>query len=249
MFEDFQDHVEEDESGKRRRAMSLGISLLVYGALAGGLAVIAATASAVLPKEREVPVKFAELPPRIDVPEPEPEPPPPPRAKKANAAPRAEAARQDLGPPKQIPDEQPAEAEGELAEAGVTGPVDGFTDGGGGVEEKKPIVDEPPPESAPRQERLTVKKPVFRSGCAAPDLPLEVRKVLGAATVRVEVRLVIDSEGRVANATVTSGHPEIPEALILACARDQSFAPAELPGGPAVPYPFMRRFVFRPQSL
>ena len=44
MFEDFQDGAGEDESGKKRRAMSLGISLLIYGGLAAGLAVVAATA-------------------------------------------------------------------------------------------------------------------------------------------------------------------------------------------------------------
>lgn len=86
MFEDFQDGAGEDESGKKRRAMSLGISLLIYGGLAAGLAVVAATASAVLPKEREVPVEFAELPPELEAPsEPEPEPPPPPKPKKKAA--------------------------------------------------------------------------------------------------------------------------------------------------------------------
>src|SRR5690606_6035394 len=106
MFEDFQDGAGDDESGKKRRAMSLGISLLIYGGLAAGLAVVAATASAVLPKVKEVPVEFAELPLEIDAaPEPEPPPPPPPKAKKPKAAPRPAAARQDSGPPKSIPDE------------------------------------------------------------------------------------------------------------------------------------------------
>lgn len=254
MFEDFQDGAGEDESGKKRRAMSLGISLLIYGGLAAGLAVVAATASAVLPKEREVPVEFAELPPELEAPpepEPEPEPPPPPRPKKKAAAPRPAAARQDLGTPKSIPDEQPSEAEGDLAEAGDTGPVDGFTDGGGEDVPAPDVVVEDPDEdeSAPRQQRLTVQKPVFKSGCAAPELPLEIRKLLGAETIRIEVRIVVDAEGNVANATVTAGHPSIPEDLILECARAQSFTPAKLPGGPAVPYPYMRRFVFRPQSL
>ncbi|NLY95144.1 MAG: hypothetical protein GXY23_14105, partial [Myxococcales bacterium] len=179
-----------------------------------------------------------------------PSPPPPPPPTKKQGAPRPAATTHTDGPPKHIPDARPEEADGELVVAEDTGPIDGFTDGGGpAVEEPPSVPPASPDEELPRSRRLTVKKPVFRSGCTSPELPREVRKALGAATVRVDVELVVDEHGDVVDAKVRAGHPAIPDALLLACARDQRFEPAALPSGIAIPSPYVRRYLFRPHRL
>jgi hypothetical protein len=67
-----------------------------------------------------------------------------------------------------------------------------------------------------------------------------------AATIRIEVEMLIDDQGKVSAARVLTPHPLIEDSLILQCARAQLFKPAQLPDGTKVPYPFLRRFVFKP---
>ena len=62
--------------------------------------------------------------------------------------------------------------------------------------------------------------------------------------------MLIDEFGRVTTGDgADQSHPLIPDDLILRCARAQVFKPAHLPDGTAVPYPFRRRFVFKPQGV
>ena len=83
-------------------------------------------------------------------------------------------------------------------------------------------------------------------GCRAPEIPEALHST--AATIEIDVRMLIDEFGRVTTATMLKSHPLIPDDVILRCARAQVFKPAHLPDGTAVPYPFRRRFVFKPQG-
>jgi hypothetical protein len=51
------------------------------------------------------------------------------------------------------------------------------------------------------------------------------------------------------SARVLHSSPLVPDDIVLACARSQRFEPARLSDGTAIPYPFTRRFVFRPSNL
>jgi len=252
LFNDFEKGSDETE-GRKRAGVSLALSMLVFAILAGGIGAAMATAKAVVDRrDRDMDVEFASLP------EPEPEPvveapPPPPPVRRQARTERPAASRRDMGPPDGIPDEQPPEAEGDLTDAGDVGPVDGFIDGGGDDEQEAPPAPAPPPPApapprpAPRQVRETISRPGFLSGCRAPEVPAGL--LTQAATIRIDVRMLIGPEGNVLQARVLSGHALVPDELVLRCAREQRFDPARLPDGTAVPYPFRRRFVFRPANL
>src|SRR5512139_3735460 len=248
MFNDFDGHEEEDE-GKGRRVASLGLSALLYGAL-GLLAATAVTAAGAAVVERQVLVEFAPPPPMPVVEEPEPEAPKPeePRVRRSSNN-RPRAARSPETPPSSIPEGQLAESEAALAEAGETGVVEGYVDGEGAGEPPGPVVEaeEVAPRPSPGQVREMVSRPRYLSGCPAPTPPDAIRTT--AETIRITVRMVIDPTGHPARVTVTEGNPLIPEDLVVGCAMQQVFAAATLPDGTAVPYPYLRRFVFRPSNL
>ena len=245
MFEDF-DKSQKPAEGTGRLLGSYLISAGIIVGVAATLAATIATATVIVKKRRDVEVSFADLPP----------PPPKPKVKPKKAAPGARklAVRQKLAAPTEIPAEQPSEAEGQLASAGDTGPVEGFVsgtadEGGGG--EAKPVEAPPPappaPEAPPEdQEIQRITAPQFLSGCRTPEIPDDI--VTTAATIQIEVRMLIGSDGHVADAKVVKSHPLIPDDLILRCARAQIFEPAHLPEGLAVPYPFKRRFTFKPSG-
>jgi hypothetical protein len=161
-------------------------------------------------------------------------------------------SRKPVVAPKSIPKDKPAEAEGELTDTEETGPIDGVVDGSGGEvvkhappPEPQPVAPPPPPPPAPlAQERETIEAPRFRSGCRAPEIPKALHKA--AATIQIDVRLLVGADGRVTSAKIIRSHPLIPDELVLSCVRAQVFEPAHLPDGTAVPYPFRRRFMFRP---
>ncbi len=239
MFEDF-DKAAASREGRGRMGASLLISTIMCVGIAAALAAAVATAHVVVRRRQsDVAVSFADLQRAA---------PPKPKMM-ATAKPRA-AARKLAAPvvaPRGIPTERPEEAEGELAEAGSVGPVDAFV-----VEKAPPPVPPPapapkvlpPPEVAPEQRRETIEQPQFLSGCRAPEVPEALLTL--AATVQIDVRMVIDAGGNVQSAKIVKAHPLIPDELILRCAREQLFKPAHLPDGTGVAFPFHRRFVFRP---
>jgi|GEM_PF-1343768 len=249
MFEDF-DKSQKPPEGRGRLVGSYLVSTGIIVGVAATLAATIATATVIVKKRRDVEVSFADLPPP---------PPPKPKVKpkKAPSGARKLAVRQKLAAPKEIPAEQPAESEGDLALAGDTGPVEGFVSGGadegGGGEAAKPVVEAPPlpappaPDMPPEEQEVErITAPLFLSGCRTPEIPDEI--ITTAATIQIEVRMLIDATGRVADAKVIKSHPLIPDDLILRCARAQVFEPAHLPEGLAVPYPFRRRFTFKPSG-
>lgn len=249
MFEDF-DKSQQPAEGRGRLLGSYLISAGIIVGVAATLAATIATARVIVKKTRDVDISFADLPP----------PPPKPKVqpKKAVSGTRKRAVRQRLAAPREIPAEQPSEAEGQLAAAGDVGPMEGFVTGsadeGGGsdarLEETPPPaapLEPAPPERAPdEQEIQRISAPQFLSGCRSPEIPEDI--VTTAATIQIEVRMLIGPDGRVADARVVKSHPLVPDDLILRCARAQVFEPARLPDGPAVPYPFKRRFTFKPSG-
>jgi hypothetical protein len=238
MFEDFDKKVSTE--GRGRRGVSAVLSLGMFGGLAlavGG----AITAHQVHRQrvEREQQVSFADLP-QVQAPKP--------KMAKAKTAKRTVVKRAPVLDLKEIPKGRPDEAEGELAMAEDTGAVDG-------VLEKKaappppPPAPPPPPKAEPvppppEQERESIEAPKFVAGCRAPDVPPAL--MANAATIRIDVEMMIDESGKVVAAKVVQSHPLIPDAAVLACANAQQFEPAHLPDGTPIPYPFRRRFVFKP---
>ena len=244
MFADF-DKSQQSKEGRGRMGASLLISAGIFLGLMAAIAAAVATARVVVKRQkRDLEVSFADLPP------------PPKRkvVKQVQPGIRKAAKRQSLKPPSEIPEETPEEADtGELAEAGDVGPLDGFTDGvqegtgGEAPKEEEPPPPPPPPPEMPNQIVETIIRPRFVSGCRAPEIPEALHAT--AATIEIDVRMLISVEGQVTDASVLRSHPLIPDDLILACARAQVFEPAHLPDGTRVPYPYRRRFKFVPAGV
>ena len=256
VFNEF-DGSEDRSDGKGRRAASLGVAILILVILGSGVAAALHTVR-VVQRERDQDVTFEDLPlpPAPEIEEPPPPPPPPPRRARRD---RPAGARPVLdGPPSGIPDERPEEAEGELGAAENIGPIENDAEMGEGGEgsavEEPPVVAEEPPRPAERpaeQVRETIRRARYladRSQCRRIIIPDDVAAALGAQTVRVRIRALVDPSGRVRNATVTEGHPLIPESIFIDCAEQWAFEPATLPDGTAVPYPAIRTFVIRPRT-
>jgi len=249
MFDDFGEQNAKKKEGRGRRSLSAILSIGVFASLALGVGgAIAAHKVREMRAKQDVDISFEELP--------KPKPPKPKvKAATAPQGPRKAAARKPIVAPKAIPTETPTEAEGELQETEAAGPVDGFVDGAGDgngsgnapvvqqqkIEEPPP----PPPPAPPAQERdNSIVKPRYLSGCRTPDVPEALQKA--AATIEIDVRMMIGSDGRVTAAKVVKSHPLVPDEIVLTCVRAQVFEPAHLPDGTAVPFPFRRRFLFRP---
>lgn len=243
MFEEFND--KGSREGRGRRGVSALLSIGIFGALAlvvGG----AVTAHQVRKRriEQEQQVAFANLQ-TVRAPRP--------KALAKGAAPkRSQATRQRVAALKSIPNERPSEAEGELVGVSDVGAADGI------IEEKPktgptiaaPAPPPPPPVradpvvAAAEQEREDIAAPRFLSGCRAPEVPTAL--LSNAATIRIDVEMLVDSAGRVTSARVLNPNPLIANEAIVQCAMAQVFEPAHLPDGTKVPYPFRRRFVFKP---
>lgn len=240
MFEDFGRERGAGEGRGRRGASALlsvgifgGIALLVGGAM---------TTHHIRAKQRQqdAEITFAALP-QMKAPKP--------KLVTAPELAKKEAAPKKMSRLTEIPDERPAEAEGDLVEAEDTGAVDGVVaeaapETRSSAASRPPPASEPPPERRGEQIREAITRPVFTNGCRAPDLPDALHAQ--AATIEIDVRMVIGTDGKVRSASVLRSHPLIPDDLILGCANAQLFEPAHLPDGTPVPYPFRRRFVFKP---
>lgn len=239
MFEDF-DKSAAAKEGRGRMGASLLISAVLCVGIAGAVAAAIATAHVVVRKRQsDTAVTFEDLP-RVA-------PPKPKMVAKGAAARKARkvSARAAMVAIKAIPTERPEEAEGELAEAGDVGPTDLV------IEEKAPppIPSAPPPKLPPPEEasdqvKEAIAQPEFLAGCRAPEIPEALHSA--AATIQIDVRMLISVDGKVQSAKVIKSHPLIPDDVVLRCVREQTFKPAQLPDGTAVVYPFHRRFVFKP---
>jgi hypothetical protein len=238
MFDEFDK--QRSDGGGGRRGVSALLSLGIFGGLA--LAVGGAVTAHQVHKQRqrEQEVTFADLP-AIQAPKPK-------TLSRPKTAKKAVVKRQPVVDLKTIPKGRPDEAEGELALAEDTGAVDGV------LERKAPPPPPPPPpapppkaepaEPPPEQERESISAPKFVSGCRMPEVPNAL--LSNAATIRIDVEMMIDEKGNVVAARVVEPHPLVPDDLVLGCAKAQIFEPAHLEDGTPIPYPFRRRFVFKP---
>jgi protein TonB len=261
VFNDFEDSAGEEKSSGRRAA-SLGVAAVILLLLGSGVAAALATVR-VAERQREQEVSFADLPlpppapVEAEAPPPPPPPPPPPRQARRD---RPAGQRPVLdGPPSGIPDEIPEEADGELRDTVNTGPIENDATMGEGGEGDAPPVEEPTPAPTPvapaprppEQVRETIRRARYlanRSACRRIDIPDDIAASLGAQTIRVRVRALVDVDGTVRSVSVTNGHSLIPDELFIRCAEQWVFAPATLPDGTAVPYPAIRTFVIRPRT-
>lgn len=242
MFENFgQERASAEGRGRRSASalLSLGLFSLIAVAVGGAMTTHHLRAKQ---REREAEVTFAALP--------QMKAPPP----KLIAAPKVtqKAAPKKLTQITKIPDKRPDEAEGDLTSTEGMGAVDGVVDAQVQAAPVRaveavapPPTMEPPPERRSEQVREEISRPVFLDGCRAPEIPDALHAQ--AETIRVEVRMLVGSDGHVKSVKVLHSHPLIPDALILRCADAQVFQPARLPDGTAVAYPFRQRFVFKPE--
>jgi len=234
MFEEFDP--KKQSKDKRRMGASLVVSGVVYLSIAGGLVAASAAARQVVKEEDLVQLEFA--------PPPEPEPvapePPPPPPEAAPPTPRPKVQRKELAPPKEIPQEKPAEADRPLVEAPAPeAGQDGFTDGvagGTGTASVKPVPPPPAPPapaikpSGPIHLPENATPPVAKSGNAAPAYPEEARKS-GVQAV-VIAKLTVSSDGKVTAVEILRG-PEIFHAPVKAALMTWRYEPARLPDGTA----------------
>jgi hypothetical protein len=239
VFEELED--QGSPKGRGRRGASALLSLGIFGALA--LAVGGAITAHQVRRhliEQEQKVEFVDLNPL--------------RAPKANlqvksaVAKKPGTARPKVTAIKRIPANRPEEADGELLATDEIRPSDELI-GTDSATETAPSTPPPAPKPEPivasaEQERETIEAPRFLSGCRAPEVPSVL--LSNAATIRIEVEMLIDDQGKVSQARVLTPHPLIGDSIILQCARAQLFRPAQLPDGTKVPYPFRSRFVFKP---
>jgi hypothetical protein len=246
MFEEFA--TQGGREGRGRRGVS---ALLAVGIFAGIAIVVGGAVTAHQVRrhriEREQQVEFANLH-AVRA----------PKAKalvKPAASKKSHVARQKVTELKSIPSARPEEAEGELVEVEDTGAVDGIVEekgkGAGPVNAVLPPAPPPakpePVVAAAEQERESILAPRFLSGCRAPEVPSAL--LANAATVRIDVTMLVDAVGRVTSAKVLNPSPLIPEHAIIQCAMAQLYEPAQLPDGTKVPYPVRRRFVFKPAQV
>jgi hypothetical protein len=240
MFSDFDNKKKKESTEERGRiGLSLAVSSVVYVVAALGVAAAVATAKVVVDRqERDVEIQFAAVPtaPKQEQPKPKP------KVIKEKEAPKEVKAepgqKRGLTAPQEIPDEELQEAsDGRLADVEEIN-IDEMIGGGGSKGKKK---------TGPRQERETVSRPKFLSGCSAPEIPIAVRA--SAETIRVRVRLLVMPDGVPSKAEMEESHDLIPDESIINCALAQRFEPARLPDGTAVPYPYRRQFTFKPSNI
>jgi len=230
MFDDFSKDETSAAARKRLRGSIVGAAL-VY--TVSGAAIVAATATArVVVEEKLTQVEFA--PP----PEPEPEPPkieeaPPP---KPVSTPRPKAKRATLQPPDKVPLEKPKESDAALAEAGESGPVDGFLDGveGGTGTGRAPA----PPPPPPKPEKITPPVSLTNEQLKYPKAA-ERKGIEGVVVVAFDVL----ENGTCVNPKIVSGPAEFHDAVMRAVS-SWRYRPA-MQGGKKIRHRTTKRVVFK----
>ncbi|HEY8429022.1 MAG TPA: hypothetical protein VIL20_11635 [Sandaracinaceae bacterium] len=258
MFGDFDGKATRD-GDRGRRSVSLVLAGLIFVGLVAAVGTSIATTHAIERREHDVRVEFAPVPSSAPEPPPPPPAPPPPRPPERRPR-RARPTAVADAPPRSIPSEHAAEAEGELPEPDESGPpgsedgVEGGTDPAPRVEPPPPPPPEPapepprPPPRPPEQERIEIAPPRMLGGCAVPERP-EALEGATAETITIYVRVVVGTDGRVLRASLERSHALIPDETILSCVRTRIYQPARLPDGTPVPYPLRYAFTFRPDVL
>jgi protein TonB len=222
MFDDFNEN--SGKQSRKRFGNSIVAAFVIYGSSSALIVAATATARQVVEEELKQ-VEFAPAPP----PEPEPPPPEPEAAPPPKTALRPKAKRQVIKPPDEVPLEKPKESDAPLAEAGDTGPVDGSLDGvEGGTGTGRAPAPAPPP---PPKKAGPISKPT-QLGSASDNKPKYPK---GAERKGIEGTVFVDFDvlenGKVANARIVSGPPELHEAVLKALP-NWRFKPAMQDGKP-----------------
>jgi protein TonB len=229
MFDDFHGASNNQQQARKRFGGSMAAAILIYGTSSAAIVGATATARQVV-EEKETQIEFA--------PPPEPEPPPPPveAAPPPKTSPRPKVKRATLKPPDEIPLEKPKESDDPLAEAGETGPQDGFLDGVEGGTGTAAVKPPPPP---PKAEKLIPPSPMS-SNAEKPKYSSAAKRkgIEGVVVVSFEVT----ETGKVANPRIVSGPPELHE-TVLKFVMEWRFKPAHR-GATPVRYRLQRQFRF-----
>jgi protein TonB len=219
MFDDFRPSANAGEA-RRRMGGSMAVAVAVYVLLAvliiGGTT--AATSNVV---EHMTQVDFAPPPP------PPPPPPEPIAAAQPVAQTRPKVKRKELKAPDKVPDAKPKESDAPLAEAGPTGPVDGFlngVEGGTGTKAAKAVAPAPPPKPEP-----LIQPVLLPTGNQAPGYSASAKRkeIEGVVVVGFDVL----ENGTVANVAIVSGPDELRE-NVLKTVKTWRFQPAKKAGKP-----------------
>ena len=208
MFDDFAKDQTSPDARRRLRGSIVGAGL-VY-TISGAMLVAATATAREVVEDTLTQVEFA--PP----PEPEPEPPKieeaPAPAPKPSPSPRPKVKRATLQPPDEVPLEKPKESDADLAEAGASGPVDGFLDGvEGGTGIGRAPAPPPPPPPPPKPQEIT---PPVSIRIEQPKYPkaAERKGIEGVVVVAFDVL----ENGSCANPEIVSGPAELHEAVLKA---------------------------------
>jgi protein TonB len=243
MFEDFQ---RQTDSLRRRRTMvSALVSLVVYGAIGGAVAVYASTRPEPVVEEEAIDVTFKATPePEPVKPEPAPPPPPtaapppPPEMKVRKVKP---PAADPMKPPDEIPEAKPEEGD---PSAGIA-VVDTGGDPGGNNTAPAPEAPPPPPPPPPPRPKASVPINLPENGVpaqpkpgnAAPEYPAKQRSE--GVEGLVVLKIVIREDGSVGDIQVMKGDEPFVSAARSAV-KSWRFTPAMLDGQPIATFKIIK---------
>jgi protein TonB len=205
MFDDFSNQQTSADARKRLRGSIAGAALIYTLA---GAAIVGATATVrqAVPDELEQ-IEFA--------PPPEPPAPEPPKVEEA-PSPKPQKLRppvkREIRAPDAVPVERAKESDAELAEAGETGPVDGFLDGveGGTGTGRAPA---PAPSPPPKAEKITPPRELNNEQPKYPKAALR-KGIEGVVVVAFDVL----ENGTCTNPKIVSGPVELHDVVLRAVA-------------------------------
>jgi TonB family protein len=251
----------DDQEGKRK-AISTGVSLAIYGVIGAVLLAVGGGIGAHAAADDDDD-EFAEVSFKAPAPEPpkvEEPPPPPPKAPKPK---RKKKSSKPAAAPTVITDEQLAEGSEKDFRSTVNEDIgvdiatpDGDGDGsGGGVLGGKDTAPPPPPPPPPPKKQVyrpvkavyvedNVQPPVARSGNAKPEYPEAARKAGKEALVIL--RVLIKADGSVGDIKVLQGKEPF-LAAATSVVKAWSFSPATIDGKPS-PFHLLVRVPFRLKS-
>lgn len=257
MFEDFDETKTVDEAEKKRMGASVVVSAALFGAFVAVGLVLGARHVAQA-AEPEVEVTFEQPPPELEPveapPEPEEQEPEPTREEVMDARPLME--REVMEAPEEIPDEQLAESDADLAPAAASGPVDGFLTGvAGGRGSAAPShsaelgrhEDEGEASAPSHVTQHEDATPAMQTGgCRSPEMPAAARSAGVADTVIARFR--VNADGTVSDVQILRGDAIFHDA-VRSCIESRTYEPARLPDGTAVASPKTQPFRFELSNL